>query len=136
MQDLLRHAIRNGDLSEIFDRAITSLLADHERRKCAATNGPRSQRQASAGSRHIPAGVKRAVWQRDGGQCAFVGTNGRCRETGFLEFHHVEPYAVGGKATEHNIELRCHAHNLYEARRFFSGDDDEVVREVSPPWLV
>jgi hypothetical protein len=32
-----------------------------------------------------------------------------------LEFHHCEPYAIGGEATVANISLRCKAHNLYEA---------------------
>ena len=43
-----------------------------------------------------------------------------------LEFHHKEPYAAGGAATVENIELRCRAHNVYEARLFFG---NEVVRE-------
>ena len=58
-------------------------------------------------SRAIPAAVRRAVWGRDEGRCAFVGTHGRCRETAFLEYHHRQPFAAGGKATVENIELRC-----------------------------
>lgn len=38
---------------------------------------------------------------------------------GFLEYHHVVPYAVGGKATVENIEMRCRAHNIYEAEQVF-----------------
>jgi hypothetical protein len=72
--------------------------------------------------------VKREVWQRDQGRCAFIGTSGRCRETAFLEFHHVEPFAEGGLATVQNIQLRCKAHNLYEASLFF-GDGADCVRE-------
>ena len=68
-------------------------------------------------SRHIPAAVKREVWRRDDGRFAFVGTEGRCRERGFVEFHHVVPFADGGAATPGNIELRCRAHNAYEAER-------------------
>jgi hypothetical protein len=34
---------------------------------------------------------------RDGGQCAFVGTEGRCTARGFLELHHVAPFALGGR---------------------------------------
>ena len=50
------------------------------------------------------AAVKRAVWLRDGGRCAFVATDGhRCDARGFLEFHHLTPYAVGGKPTVDNI---------------------------------
>ena len=72
--------------------------------------------------------MKREVWQRDQGRCAFIGTSGRCRETAFLEFHHVEPFAEGGHATVENIQLRCKAHNLYEASLFF-GDGADCVRE-------
>jgi 5-methylcytosine-specific restriction endonuclease McrA len=69
----------------------------------------------SLGSRHVPAAVRRAVWTRDGGRCAFVSANGRrCTARGFIEFHHTAPYAAGGEATADNIELRCRAHNLYE----------------------
>jgi 5-methylcytosine-specific restriction endonuclease McrA len=63
--------------------------------------------------------VKRTVWSRDGGRCAFVGTNGRCTETGFLEFHHVVPYADGGRTVSENLELRCRSHNRYEAEEYF-----------------
>jgi hypothetical protein len=50
--------------------------------------------------------VRREIWQRDQGRCAFVGASGRCRETAFLEFHHVEPFAAEGHATVANIQLR------------------------------
>jgi HNH endonuclease len=115
-QDLLRHVIPNGDPAEIFDRALTVLLEDLARKKLAATQRPAADRGHSASSRHIPARVKRAVWLRDGGRCAFTAQSGRrCSEHGFLEFHHVKPYAAGGDATIDNIQLRCRPHNSYEA---------------------
>jgi hypothetical protein len=40
---------------------------------------------------------------------------------------------VGGAATVENIELRCRAHNAYEARLFFGPD---VVREGQASWGV
>jgi hypothetical protein len=134
VQDLLRHAIPTGDPAEIFDRALTLLLQDVERRRCAATSSPRQPRRATDGSRHIPAAVKRAVWQRDNGQCAFVGRHGRCAERGLLEFHHVQPYAAGGAATVANIQLRCRAHNEYEASLFFGRESPECVREGRPAY--
>ena len=133
-QDLLRHTLPTGDLAEIVDRALTLLLSDLERRRCAAAARPREDGTGTASdTRHIPAAVRRAVWQRDQGRCAFVGTRGRCRETGFLEFHHVAPYAAGGAATVDNIQLRCRAHNLYEATLFF-GDGSDCVRERGVSW--
>ena len=65
----------------------------------------------------MPASVKRAVWARDDGRCVFVGTDGRCQETAFLELHHVVPFADGGPTNVENLQLRCRAHNAYEARQ-------------------
>lgn len=119
VQDLMRHRIQNGDPAAIFDRALTALLSELERTKLAAAKQPRNTTATSAMSRHVPAAVKRAVWARDGGRCAFVGTHGRCSETGFLEFHHRVPYADGGETSIENLEMRCRAHNAYEAERYF-----------------
>jgi hypothetical protein len=119
-QDLLRREVPDGNPDSIIDRALTLLLEDVARRKLAGASKPRSLRRTSSGSRHIPAPIKRAVWLRDGGRCAFVSRRGRhCGERVFLEFHHREPYAIGGEATAANISLRCRAHNLYEDELLF-----------------
>jgi hypothetical protein len=119
-QDLLGHAIPSGDIAQVFDRALTLLVADLTRRKFAATGRPRQSRGQSAESRNVPAEVKRVVATRDQRRCALVARNGRrCDERRFLEFHHVIPYAAGGQPTAENIQLRCRAHNGYEAGLFF-----------------
>ena len=125
-QDLLRHSIPNGDPALVFDRALTLLVEHLEKSKLAATTRPREEQRGTTASRHIPAALRRAVWSRDEGRCAFVGSEGRCEERGFLEFHHVLPYAAGGGTDASNIQLRCRAHNAYEAELFFGTD---VVRE-------
>jgi hypothetical protein len=115
VQDLLRHTIPNGDVTAILDRALTLLLTELSRTRLAATDRPRcSTTGSSSRSRHIPAAVKREVWTRDGGCCAFQGELGRCTETGFLEFHHVVPYVDRGETSAGNLQLRCRAHNQYE----------------------
>jgi hypothetical protein len=119
-QELLRREIPDGDPDAIIGKALAVLLEDVARRKLAVTAKPRPGCRPSPGSRHVPAHVKRAVWLRDGAQCAFVSARGRrCTERVFLEFHHREPYALGGEATAANISLRCRAHNEYEARLVF-----------------
>ena len=118
-QDLLRHTVPNGDPAEIFDRALTLLIGQLERRKTGDTEHPRRSRVARPNTRYIPAAVKRAVWKRDGGRCTFIGTDGRCAESGFLEYHHVVPFADGGETVPENLQLRCRAHNLHEADEYF-----------------
>ena len=75
------------------------------RRKRAATRGSGREaragardatKAASANGRHVPAGVSRAVWARDGERCAFVGPAGRCTEVKYLELHHRIPWVLGG----------------------------------------
>jgi hypothetical protein len=131
-RELLSHAVPKGDLAEVFDRALTVLVDELERRKLAATRRPGASRGQSADSRHIPAAVKRAVVTRDGGRCAFVSPEGRrCDERRFLEFHHLQPYGAHGKPTIDNIALRCRAHNRYEAELFYGPVRRHVAGEVS-----
>jgi len=130
-QNLLRHIVPTGDVAVVFERALSALIDQLEKQKCAATSRPRKPQGDAPESRHVPAAVRREVWHRDQGRCAFVGTRGRCAERGFLEFHHVVPFAAGGAADAKNIELRCRAHNLYEVDLFFGA---EVVRESGVAW--
>jgi hypothetical protein len=119
VQDLMRHQVPDGDPAVILDRALTLLLQDLERRKLAEAKRPGPARPSTSGSRHVPAAVRREVWRRDEGQCAFIGDTRRCAERGFLEVHHVIPFADGGPTTAENLELRCRAHNAYEAEQHF-----------------
>jgi 5-methylcytosine-specific restriction endonuclease McrA len=131
-QDLLRHVLPNGDPAAIFDRALTRLLHELERKKLAHVDRPRREAPSTnVRGRHVPAAVRRAVWARDAGQCAFVGTGDRCTERGFLEIHHVLPFADGGPTTLDNLQLRCRAHNAYEAKAYF---DSFVLRDASLDW--
>jgi 5-methylcytosine-specific restriction endonuclease McrA len=119
-QDLLRHAVPNGDPAQVFARALDVLVEDLVKQKYAATCQPRTSRGQASESRHIPADVKRAVFIRDRGRCAFVGTHGRrCGERALVEFHHLVPYAAGGGPTVDNIALRCRPHNDHEAEMFY-----------------
>jgi hypothetical protein len=70
--------------------------------------------------RHLPAALRRAVWERDGARCTYVDARGvRCAETAKLEFHHEHPHALGGPASLANIRLRCRPHNDLAAERDF-----------------
>jgi 5-methylcytosine-specific restriction endonuclease McrA len=126
---LLRHQIPTGDAAAIVERALTVLVEQLERSKHARTSRPRAPNSTTPpSSRHVPAAVRRAVWSRDAGRCAFVGVNGQCPEVGFLEFHHVVPFAAGGPTTADNLELRCRAHNAFETTLFEQSSTPEPLR--------
>jgi hypothetical protein len=148
-KDMLRHAVPSGDDEAVLGRALDALLVDLARKKFGARRQDASPaeeavspadpvagsgRVAAPGSRDVPVAVRRAVWVRDLGRCAFVGTGGhRCEARAFLEFHHVRPYAAGGEPTVQNVQLRCGRHNRYEERVYFARE--EVADDCSGPGI-
>jgi 5-methylcytosine-specific restriction endonuclease McrA len=117
LQALLSHQIPDGDPAKILERALDALLTETKKRKAALTDRPRrAQKKGGSKTRAIPAQARREVFKRDEGRCTFVDAEGhRCSSTWHVEFHHRIPYARGGTHDIDNIELRCRAHNQYEA---------------------
>ena len=72
-QALLRHSVPSGDAVAIFDRALTLLVERLEHQRFAETARPHGSTSSVTRSRHIPGAVRRAVWRRDAGRCAFAG---------------------------------------------------------------
>jgi hypothetical protein len=115
---LMSHQLPNGDVGQVLERAISLLLEDTKKRRAALTKQPRRRKKKPGAikSRTIPAEVKRQVFTRDDGRCAFVDAKGnRCNSSWQVEFHHVVPFGRNGPNTVDNIQLRCRAHNQYEA---------------------
>ena len=119
LQDLLSHQVPDRDPAAIVSLALELLLERTLARKVGATRQPRAAKdtgQPASGSRHIPAAVRRAVWQRDKGRCAHVDSRGRrCASTRFLQFHHLDNWGRGADHTIERIELRCRPHNQDQA---------------------
>jgi hypothetical protein len=126
----LSHTVPDGRFEDVVRQCFRLVLErDRARRGPAprATKPAKPNRSASepvkAGeaarrSRHIPRAVKGTVWARDRGQCAYRAPDGRvCGSRYRLQYHHCEPFGVGGEATAENISLRCAAHNGMHARR-------------------
>jgi 5-methylcytosine-specific restriction endonuclease McrA len=115
----MRSSVPDGDLAAIIDRAVTQELQRLEARRFARTQAPRtapSKSDSSPRSRRLPAAVKRAVYERDGGRCRFEDGQGRrCSAREGLEFHHRHPYGHGGDHSLANVSLLCRAHNRYLA---------------------
>jgi 5-methylcytosine-specific restriction endonuclease McrA len=140
-QALLSHAVPSGNVAQVIDRALDALIVQLEKRKFGATKplpqpaapsvSKAARRPLSASrARHVPARIRRAVWERDQGRCTFVSSSGtRCGSRKFLEYDHIEPVARGGVASVAGVRLRCRAHNQYEAERVFGAGFMSLKRE-------
>ena len=66
-QALLSHAVPSGDAAEVIDRALDVLILKLESRKTGRAQRPRPESARTPKGRHVPAHVRRAVWERDQG---------------------------------------------------------------------
>jgi 5-methylcytosine-specific restriction endonuclease McrA len=145
-------------LGEVHLEAMKLLVATLEKRKFAITDRPQkparisqppeevpksaesSAQEAPAAprqrpltprrrGRYVPAAERRQVFERDGGRCTYVDSHGgRCRETRYLELHHLKPFAQGGANLASNLTLRCAAHNALAAEEDFGRELIEQKR--------
>jgi hypothetical protein len=124
LRALMRHQVPDGDVGKIISKAVSLLLERVRKQKFAETSAPRPARATTSPnercSRHIPAAIRRAVWQRDAGCCTYVSAGGRrCNAKEFLEFDHADAWTWTHSHSTEGITLRCRAHNQQRARRDF-----------------
>jgi 5-methylcytosine-specific restriction endonuclease McrA len=95
-------------------------------RKPAARLAPAPRQRG----RYVPAAERREVFTRDEARCTFTDEQGqRCRETRYLELHHLKPFAHGGENLASNLTLRCTAHNSLAAEQDFGREVIEQKRD-------
>ena len=121
LRALMHSEVPDGDLAAVIERAVTEKLERLEARRFGRAAIPRTNlmdADTASPSRHIPAAVRRAVSDRDGGRCRFVDEQGRrCSERHRLELHHRLPFGFGGDHSLDNISLLCPQHNRSLAER-------------------
>jgi len=78
----------------------------------------------------IPAEVRRQVWERDGGCCAWTGPDGRrCNSRWQLEVDHLDPAGRGGKATLDRCRLLCRMHDILYAEQVYGREHMRKYRK-------
>jgi hypothetical protein len=121
LSQLLSHKFPKGDLAAVLHEAVRCALEKHGKRKGAVK--PARQVNAKAPPKDpaiVPAAVRRQVWERDGGRCAWVGPDGRrCGSRWQVEVDHVDAAARGGKATLDRLRLLCRSHNFLHAEQVY-----------------
>jgi len=133
---LLSHKLRRSDYAALLREAVRCAIEKHGKRRGAV---PPSQKrtkpaqpsgaQVSGPSRRIPAEVKRAVYERDGGCCAWASKDGRrCGSRWQLEYDHIKPVSQGGKSTVDNVRLACRGHNFFHAEEAYGHEHMEKFR--------
>jgi hypothetical protein len=149
---LTSHRNPSGELGVVLDAALDALIVKLEKQKFAVTARPRVTKARRDSAAHtaavddaaavdaavdadptyVPADVRRAVYERDGGRCTFTSADGRrCTERRFLELDHATMVCRGGQPTVDGIRLRCKAHNQHAAEEALGADFMRAKREAA-----
>jgi 5-methylcytosine-specific restriction endonuclease McrA len=144
LKSLLAHKVPDGDLAAVLHEAIRCAIEKHGKRKGAVAPARKANRSAAPVARRndstsaIPAEVRREVWTRDGGRCAWIAADGRrCNSRWKLELDHIHPAALGGPSTVENLRIACRPHNLLHAEQTYGREHMERFRRESgeSQWL-
>jgi 5-methylcytosine-specific restriction endonuclease McrA len=131
---LLGHKFPNARLEDIEAEVYRFYLEAHdpERKKTKATT--RIPMKSAKHTRYIPVEVKKEVWRRDEGRCAYRYENGdRCTSTYALEIDHILPFSQGGRSDKvEELRLACFLHNQMEAERIFGKHLMDKFRKTKP----
>ncbi len=122
LRTLLGHKLPRGDLAAVLHEAIRCGIEKHGKRKGAVKLARKVGSKASPPKdpAKISAELRRQVWERDGGRCAWLGTDGkRCNSRWQVEVDHVDPVGRGGTATLGTLRLLCKSHNLLYAELIY-----------------
>ena len=131
-RDLTSHSNRSGDLAVVVERALELLIDKLERERFARTRRARSNAEPQPNKRRVSNATRREVMERDGLQCSYVSPDGvRCTSRRFLQFHHVQAWALGGESDAPNIRIYCASHNQLVAEQDFGKERIAQIIEAS-----
>lgn len=148
LTELLSHKLPGGDLAAVLREAVQCAIEKHGKRRGAVeptrvrarakkAAAPPASTRGSLPSRlrrePIRADVRRQVWKRDEGRCAWVGPDGhRCGSRWQLELDHIVAAALGGPSTVANLRLTCAPHNWLHAEQTFGRAAMDRFRRERP----
>jgi hypothetical protein len=148
-KDALSHSLPHASDADVLEVALDLIIDRHRKRrgigakprKKVAGEGP----ETSAGtvpppppprgrSRHAPADVWRAVWERDGGRCVWpLEGGGVCGSTRRIELDHVDGWALGADTTAERCRLLCDHHKDVHARALYGDAKMNAFRRPKGP---
>ena len=135
-RDALSHSHPGASRDEILEVGLDLILERWAKRrgigakpratpskKTDEASASRASPPSTKRSRHVPAAVWRAVWERDKGCCAWPLENGSvCGSTRQLELDHIKGWALGANTTVDECRILCRPHQDVSARRLYGND--------------
>jgi hypothetical protein len=126
------HAQPGASAEKVLEAALDLLLAQQAKRR-GEVKKPQKNPRPAKNPGHIPAAVRREVWSRDEGKCAWpLDSGGICGSTTRVEIDHIVPRGRGGPSTIDNCRLTCAAHNQFAARQVYGDKHMDLFTRSVP----
>jgi hypothetical protein len=120
LQDLLSQKLgRAASLQEVIEWAVKTTkekYSPEEKAKRSENRKVRDQKEKSSSSGRIPIpnSVKHEVVRREAFQCNYTSAQGvRCQTKRWLDMHHKQEVAKGGKNISENLTFLCTSHHRW-----------------------
>jgi hypothetical protein len=127
---LLSHKVRRGDLAAVLHEAVRCGIEKHGKRKGAVRPARKVAPKTPKDPATVTAELRRQVWERDQGRCAWVGPDGkRCDSRWQVEVDHLDPVGRGGTARLDRLRLACRLHNLLHAEEVYGREHMKKYRK-------
>src|SRR5574341_131437 len=127
---MLSHKFPRKDLAAVLHEAIRCGIEKHGKRQGAVKPARTVKAIPPQDPTFVSAEVRRQVWERDGGHCAWVGSDGkRCNSRWQVQVDHIDAAARGGPATRDNLRLACRAHNFLHAEEVYGREHMRKYRK-------
>lgn len=104
LRGLLAHKGKRS-LKDVFEYSIDLTIEQLKKNKFKLSPKKEKYSMEKSSTRYIPAGVRRAVFEKSGGRCENCGSNYK------LEYDHIKPFSFGGETSEKNLRLLCFSCN-------------------------
>ena len=130
-QDLLRHTSGRGDEADVIDRALTLLVAQLEKAKFGTADRPRADAAGDPTSRRRRPDLTPYPRMPEARRQPARRISLRVRRRTWAVRSDRGPGVPPPELLAENLELRCRAHNAYEAEQWFG---PMFVRETAARW--
>ena len=118
IKSLRAHKNPNMSYADLIEDMSDYMLKKIDLSRATPMKKTKAPARSEVVSRYIPSHIKRAVWQRDQGQCTYRSelNQQRCGSKHLLQIDHIIQFSQGGPNSMTNLRLLCHAHHRLRER--------------------
>ena len=104
--------VKDLEKTSSMQAVLETIISFYLDKRDPLRKSPTQSLKPVTGTVHIPRRSRREALKRDQARCAHIEANGeRCKNSRYVELHHIIPRAEGGTHAPENLRVLCSAHH-------------------------